>query len=447
MATPDVVASPSVPIGIIGRAVSLVERRWVAVVALLGLAASFGAAGVAALSDSSSSFYDEHDYVTLGTNIADGIGYSLDGQSATAFRPPGFPAVLSIVALVQPHLSSLRIANALLAGVVVVLGAALVRTLAGSLEAVIAAVLLTASPIALYTATKVYPQTFAAVLLLTAVIAVLRVERSEQSRARYGWAVLAGVSLSALTLTVPNHGITIVVAAAWLLWRLRARVVPVLAVLAVVVALPIGAWALRNYATFDAVVPVSSNGGLNLLLGNTDGAGAGTGTMVDISEHQAEAHRRGYDEVETDDYYRDQAVEWITDDPVRAARLYSAKVLNTFAVEQELATADQQPSTATTVLVAVTYLPVLLLFLVRPALTRIAPWRRGEMLVIGIFWANVFATALAFTRIRFRVPLDPLMVAIVAVLLGAALRSFLARAPGTAPSTSPIAAPVDAPVP
>ena len=164
---------------------------------------------------------------------------------------------------------------------------------------------------------------------------------------------------------------------------------------------------------------VSSNGGVNLLLGNTDGTGAGTGTNVDILDRVGEADRAGYDEIERDAFFRDEAVEWITEDPVRAARLYVAKVLTTFSIEQDLATEEQQPSHLATVLLGATYLPVLLLFLLRPLFRRAAPLQTGEGFLIAVFWANVLATAVAFTRIRFRVPLDPLMVIVAAGLVAA----------------------------
>ena len=71
-------------------------------------------------------------------------------------------------------------------------------------------------------------------------------------------------------------------------------------------------------------------------------------------------------------YLQQQALDWIAEDPPRAAHLYAAKVLNTFNVRQEMATADQQPSTATTVLLALSYLPLLAAFLARQVLAR---WR------------------------------------------------------------------------
>lgn len=397
----------------LGRLLAWVERRHLRLVVALALAAALAAGVVAASGGDRVSFADEEDYLAIATNLANSGAYSLDGVEPTAFRPPGLAMLLSVVARIDPGLVTLRVANALLFGVVVLLAGLLARRIAGPIAAVAAAGLTAASPVGIFTAAKLYPQTLASVLLLASVLALVASVDAD-GRSRWTRAGLGGLALGCLALTVPNHGVTLVVGVAWLAWRLRrAAVVPALVVL-VAAAIPIGAWTVRNAVQMDGFVPFSTNGGINLLLGNTDGAGADTGTLVDIGEQIGEANDRGLDEVDKDRYLQEQALEWIAEDPPRAAHLYAAKVLNTFNVRQEMATADQQPSAATTLLLALSYLPLLAAFLARQVLARWLPLRRGEGLLILVFWANVAATAIAFTRIRFRVPLDPVMAVVVA---------------------------------
>lgn len=367
------------------------------------------------------SFPDERDYLSLARNLADSGAFSLDGDRPTAFRPPGFPAFLSVTAWFDDSLRALRVANALLLGGVVLVTGLTARRLSTGAAGVLAAAVVALTPVTVFTASKLYPQTLATLLLVASVAVVLAVERVASSPSQWRRSVLlagsSGLLLAALTLTVPNHGVVLVVAVGWLGWRLRrAAVMPVL-VLLVAFAIPIAAWGARNQNAFGEFVPISTNSGVNLLLGNNDGAGGGTGTNVDVRAEIVAANRSSDDEVGRDRYLRDRAVDWIVADPVRWARLYLAKVVNAFAVREDLATDAQERSTAQTILVAVTYLPVLALFLVRPFLVRMVPFRRGEGLLIGVFWANVLATAVAFTRIRFRVPLDPLMVVVVAILV------------------------------
>ena len=121
--------------------------------------------------------------------------------------------------------------------------------------------------------------------------------------------------------------------------------------------------------------------------------------------------------------YRNEGLSWIREHPARAGRLHVSKVLNTFSVQQWLATESEEPSPSATSVIAVTYLPVLLLFLIRPIVFRRVPLRKGEGLLLLAFWSNVAVTAIAFTRIRFRVPIDPLMVIVAATFLTSMLAS------------------------
>lgn len=405
----------------------MLEDRWLQVVVGLSFLTSLTAAGLATRAGSTVSFADEQDYLSLGTNLAGGLGFTMDGVHPTAFRPPGFPAFLSVIATVRPELTSLRVGNALLAGLVVFLGSLLAKRILNGSAAAVTAVALLASPVAIYTATKLYPQTLAACLLLGGLLAVLAVEHATGARPRVGWSVVAGLCLSGLTLTVPNHGVTLVVVVIWLAARLKRSALGVVGVLLVAFLVPIGAWTVRNYSVFDRVVPVSTNGGINLLLGNSEHAGFSTGVNVDISRYIDEAHRRDLDEVEVDQFFQEQAIDWIRENPTDAARLYVGKFLNTFSVQQEFATRERAPSKAQTLVIAVAYLPLLALFLLRHVAVRRVPLRRGELLLIGAFWTNAFVAALAFTRIRFRVPVDPLMTVIAVVYLVESIDAYVNR--------------------
>ncbi|MGB6059095.1 MAG: hypothetical protein WBF71_12630 [Microthrixaceae bacterium] len=421
------------------------EIRWLQVVVGLSVLTSLAAAGVAARAGSTVSFADEQDYLSLGTNLAGGLGFTMDGVHPTAFRPPGFPMFLSLVATVKPELTALRVGNALLAGVVVFLGSLLAKRILNGAGAAVAAVALVASPVAFYTATKLYPQTLAACLLLGGLLAVFALEQATGTRFRVGWSVVAGLCLSGLTLTVPNHGVTLVVAVIWLAARMKRSAMVVVGVLLVAFLVPIGAWTVRNYSVFDRVVPVSTNGGINLLLGNSEHAGSNTGVNVDISRYIDEAHRRDLDEVEVDKFFQEQAIDWIRENPTDAAGLYVGKFLNTFSVQQEFATRERAPSKTQTLVIAVTYLPLLALFLLRHGAVGRVPLRRGEPLLIGAFWTNALVGALAFTRIRFRVPVDPLMTVIAVIFLVGLLDAYVNR--GARPAEAELAAAGAATVP
>jgi hypothetical protein len=181
----------------------------------------------------------------------------------------------------------------------------------------------------------------------------------------------------------------------------------------VVLCIPLFAWGLRNESQLGSFIPVSTNGGLNLLLGNSPNATPTTGVDADISEYVATVGRRGYDEVETDRYYRDEAIDWITANPGSAAVLYVGKLANFFNFRSNVVS-DSQQSGLTDALGALTYYPLLLLFVLRLAMFRKMPLARGEGLLAISYLGYAVTAAVFFTRIRFRVPVDQLMIGVVA---------------------------------
>jgi hypothetical protein len=67
--------------------------------------------------------------------------------------------------------------------------------------------------------------------------------------------------------------------------------------------------------------------------------------------------------------------------------------------------------------VALTYYPLLLLALVRLAAFRRYPLERAESLIYLLYFVNAIVSAVFFTRLRFRIPFDFVLIAINAVFL------------------------------
>lgn len=353
-------------------------------------------------------FADERKYLELARNIADEGTYAYGGRPTTAYQPPGWPAFLAVGLRLGVGVAGLHALNFALLAVSLLLLHRLGRAWGGGGVGAVAAGLAAGYPLLLFTATTLYPQTLATVLLVSGVLLVARRERTSLPRA-----ALAGLVFGALLLTVPTLGILVGVVALWMLWPTRRALRPV-AVMVTVGGLLVGGWTARNYQTFGQLVPVSTNGGFNLLLGNSPGTQPNSGTNVDISSYKAAA--QGLAEVETDRFFRGAATRHMRDHPGRTARLYAGKLANHFVSRDELATASQGSRLSQLVLMAASG-SLFALFLLRLAL-----WRRLrpsplETLIISLYLAGAGTYAVFFTRARFRVPLDLLLFLLIAILL------------------------------
>lgn len=78
----------------------------------------------------------------------------------------------------------------------------------------------------------------------------------------------------------------------------------------------VGLCPLNNYVNMKTFIPLSTNTGINFLIGNSEHATANGGPNTDISQYATSA--QGMDEVQQDALYRAQAFAWIRTHKARA---------------------------------------------------------------------------------------------------------------------------------
>ncbi|HET7832175.1 MAG TPA: hypothetical protein VFK88_04345, partial [Gallionella sp.] len=198
-----------------------------------------------------------------------------------------------------------------------------------------------------------------------------------------------------------------------------------LALFLVCAILAVSPWTVRNTLLFGKIVPVATNSGENLLMGNSINARPNSGANVDMSPY-ARPDLSSMGEVERDTYLRNAAIGWITEHPADAFQLYLRKTLNYFNYRNELSTTTQTSSFREAVLF-VTYYPLLALAIVRLFWWRRYPMAWQEVVLYGLYVGSAFASAIFFTRIRYRIPFDALLIAAVAIFVGHLTRQYLQR--------------------
>jgi hypothetical protein len=365
---------------------------------------------------------DETDYLALAHNLTKHGTYSFEGMQPTAGRAPGYPVALAALRLFSLPLAALRLLNFAAWGVVVWAGWRLARRIGGPAAATVAAPLLALYPLGIYTASAFYPQAFGAGLMMLALVLVSESVGSARALVLAG---SAGFLFGALIVTLPTFIYVLVLAAVWLLLKRARRAAVVL--IAAAAILPV-AWMIRNAATMHAFVPIASNGGYNLLVSYSPDAGVRKGANVDIGRYKAHADARHLNEVETDRYYAHSALHWIEAHPGKASELYAGKNLDYFAPFDDLWTTEQS-SVAKNVVAALTYLPFLALLALRLALWRRVPPSSLEKLLIAVYLVGAPVAAVFFTRVRFRLPADPLLLVVAAVFVAAWLTAGTLRRP------------------
>jgi hypothetical protein len=356
---------------------------------------------------------DEADYFSLATNFAFKGQYSLDGVRLTAYRPPGYPLLLALFRLIGFNVVGLRILNYFALGFGIFVLFKLLEERFATLAGLLGAFLVMAYPVVFYTAGTLYPQTLASLLLLLILYFYTR------APGRYWEIVLAGLLAGWLILTVPTFVFLVVVLAGWSWVAQDHRIFPRILLMLALPCLVVGMWSLRNFAAFGTFVFVSTNSGENLLLGNSENTTPNGGRTIDFSKYENQA--AGLDEFHRDQYFQNQAVQYILAHKLASLKMYFLKLLNFFNYRNELVT-NSEGSTTGNLLMLVTYGPLLLVALVRLALSKIYRLSSFEILLVAIYLIGAFVSAIFFTRIRFRVPFDFLLIMLVAVFIDKLIR-------------------------
>jgi hypothetical protein len=364
--------------------------------------------GLVVWSGDSLRYFDEIDYNNLAQSLLRHHTFAVNGR-LTLFRPPGYPLILAAIYELIDSAMVAKLVNclALLASTLLLTRLSL-RLYPDRTALVPLAVL--CYPLFFYTASTLYPQTIGGLLLLAIT------QQLADARGAIRNVVTAGALLGVLCLVIPSFLYILPLFALYLMYERRGHLKQMFGqaiLLGLIAALTITPWTIRNAMEFRAFVPISANSGFNLALGNsaftpanrkTDLAAACPGVTYTPNE------------VEYDHALTRCALGWMRANPVPALRLYVAKFFNYFNFRNELITASEQKPWQEW-LVFVTYYPLLSL-----ALLRLAFWRRYrltglEALLYAIYFGNAALTAIFFTRLRFRIPFDLLLIAIDAAFV------------------------------
>ena len=352
---------------------------------------------------------DESDYYVLATNLINRHIYSLDGAMPTAYRPPGYPLLITVFRFLGAQAVHLRIINYLLLALCLVVLNETLKKRSILIAASIGILLVLFYPVIFYTAGQLYPQTLATLLFLLSIYLITRTDRT-------WWSILlAGFSLGLLVLTVPIFFFSIFVIGVWIWYFERLEGIKSFIISASIAFLIIGLWTFRNYSVFNTWFFVSTNSGENLLLGNSENTQPNIGQLADINEYRRESVIMS--EVERDQYYRSQAIQYIRTYPDQSIRMYFSKLLNYFNYRNELVT-EVEESPIRDIIMFLTYIPLLLIFIIRLIMNKFVKTSPFEWLLIILYFTSALVSAVFFTRIRFRLPFDFVLIMVVAIFLG-----------------------------
>ena len=355
------------------------------------------------------SWPDESVYIEIAKRLVAGYGFSDETLHSSAFRPPGYPYALSLIYQIHESALLAKFVNVLALTGTAWLLSLIVKVVVPS-GRIYAPLLVLIYPLFMYTSSVLVPQILGSFMFVLVVYWLIQYPQSK------AYAVASGITLGALILTIPSFALVFICLSVLLIIANRVAQLysaKFIALFFLATVLVVSPWVVRSSLLFDKFVFISTNSGINLLFGNSENAEYDTG-VVDISKY---SNTEGLNEAEVDGYYKKAAIDWVVNHPVDAAGLYLQKVVNYFNYKNKISTATEG-GFFKNALMFLSYYPLLLVVLIRCTLWRKYQFTWPELLLYILYFGSAFLSAVVYTRLRYRIPFDFLLVAMVSIFIG-----------------------------
>jgi MYXO-CTERM domain-containing protein len=348
---------------------------------------------------------DEERYVAMGRGLATGFE-----EQRAWFHPPGVAIALSLVFRVfGDGLVAPRVVQAVVSSASCLLAYGVARRLFGARVALGTATVCALHGVLVFESYEILPPTW----VLASTLGALWLLLVARDRASPEIAVASGAAFGVSAVFAPTILPFAAVAAAWL------RRPALAGALAVGVLLPIAPITYGNWERSGELVLISTNGGINLYLGNNEHAGE-TLAIRPGPHWEAlmdEPARAGVTTASgASSYFTAKALAFVRAEPLTAARAYLHK-LRLYAYGAELprdtdlyAAREGSPLLSALVSKGPLWLPDGLL-LPLAGVGAIASWRRRRELAVAYAYvaAQALVVAAFFVTSRYRAPALPVL--------------------------------------
>jgi 4-amino-4-deoxy-L-arabinose transferase-like glycosyltransferase len=411
--------------------------------ALLAVALLLRVAVVAATIDTPTTL-DSADFSRVGWSIAQGNGIPPSNRAPaagpSAFRPPAYPAFLAAVYWVagQEAPPAARFVETVLGTLTVALIGLIALRIWGKRVAIIALGIAAVAPPLVVMSTALISESLFVPLVLAAVACALQARRSPHP---LRWAVATGLLVGVAELTRTN-ALVLLIPFGFAIWAAgpgpRSRRLLRTAVLVSVAVLTIVPWTVRNYLTFHAFVPVSTEIGYTVAGTYNDAARADKkwpanwneaehGASPEYSAIVFYASIRRWNERTLGDHLLSAAIADVRRDPAYVLKVLAWNTIRMFHLGEldyavaNLSNTDIPRVPALLEIYGFYPLGILAVAGVAVSSVRRAPW--WLWLVPLILATTLFITSF----IRFRMGIDPFLVMLAALAVDAGVNRVRGR--------------------
>jgi 4-amino-4-deoxy-L-arabinose transferase-like glycosyltransferase len=354
-------------------------------------------------------FWDEQKYLELARNLLEYDVYGSNPAQPDGYRPPGYIFFITPFVATGFGKQAVSLVQVILWALNANIAARIAFAFGGPAASGAALIFAFGYPIFAYTALTVYPQTLTATLFLVAIM--LLFGRGEDKSVSFGSAFILGLLWGLLILVTP---VMVLILAGVALISVFLAVVHFrhIVIVGVVACVTLAPWVVRNWVVLGSPT-IATNGAEVFYLGNSADTIPELGRPLDADRYTGAA-KEFTKEMDRDAFFRKSAMTWIEEHPKQAFVLYLAKLSHFFGFREEFETKNVATEAAAIVMF-LSYYPLLALAMCNVFMWRWRPPSRKEIMLYLIYLGGAAAYAIFFTRIRYRIPFDYLLVVVAAV--------------------------------
>lgn len=261
-------------------------------------------------------------YYESAISLSEGKGYLFNGKPTANF-PPGYSFILAaIFKIFFPSYQIAQFLNTILGVISCIITYLICKKVFGERAAILALGIMAVSPTNFIWSAIVFSENLFLPLLLGTSLLWIQFITGENFSSKGLWKlVVSGILLGMASLT---RGQALLLPGILFLWQLSnnktfssASITTL--IVSIFMILTILPWTIRNKEVFGSYVLVSTNGGINLLIGNHPGA---TGMYHD----PADGYPGGDDEIVKDRLCKEKALAYIFSKPINFIKLIPKKI-------------------------------------------------------------------------------------------------------------------------
>jgi 4-amino-4-deoxy-L-arabinose transferase-like glycosyltransferase len=354
-------------------------------------------------------WFDGFRYDSLARNLVEGRGYTTENNVATSFRAPGYPFFLALIYLIFGHsFLAVRIVQALLDLVTMFLIFNIGKLLFEKKVAITSILIYAIYPLLLYSVSTFFPATLFTFLLALVFYLTLNVKQNPSIFKFIALGVIIGLSI----LTVPTVSAMIPFLLFWIiLSRKEKNFRSVLSIVVIISAMvmTMTPWLIRNYVVHKKPLFIASNGGYNFWMGNNPHAKISTGNSIPIPDKLSQKLSNTKSEIERERIFYQDAFQFIKANPKRFISLTFLKALNLWHFYPTPTTGYKTNVMLSKALSVVSCVPILILAIFGMIFTY-SKKKQEVCLFVLLFLTFTAVYAIFFTKVRFRIPLDPYLI-------------------------------------